>query len=128
VGDTVDPLIGDPDLPPRQVMLQVRQRSERSSGQGAVLDVADAAFDLPLGAGAAGTAGVGGQSTVAAESLEAWIPDNFARLAIVGGHQRRCGVTEDLLDEAAEVPEGAVNAVEPIVLPLIEKCPAIERP
>ena len=61
-GGAVDPLIGDLDQPGGQVTFQVGEGDERSSGQGIVLDVADAAFDLPLGPRATGTAGLGGQS------------------------------------------------------------------
>jgi hypothetical protein len=48
----VDALVGDRDGPLRQVLLQGLERDERPPGQGVVLDVAHAAFDLPLGPGA----------------------------------------------------------------------------
>src|SRR5947199_10182075 len=66
-GRAVDPLIGDLDLPRRQVTLQAGEGIERSAGQCVVLDVADAAFDLPLGPRTTGTAGLGDQSASAAE-------------------------------------------------------------
>ena len=53
-----------------------------------MLDVADAAFDLAFGPRATGTTGLGRQSSIAAEGLEAWIPDHLPGLAIVGDDQR----------------------------------------
>ena len=44
----------------------------------------------------------------------------------MGDDQGRSVVAEDLLGEAAEVPEGSVEPLEPIVLPLREEAPAIE--
>jgi hypothetical protein len=50
-GRSVDPSIRNFNLPRCQVTLQVSERTERSSGQGIVLDVADHTFDLPFGLG-----------------------------------------------------------------------------
>ena len=88
--------------------------------------IADAAFDLPFGPGATGTTGLGRQSSVPAEGLEAWIPDHLPGLKIVGSDQRRSVVAEDSLGETVEVPEGPVETLEPIVLALREEGPAIE--
>ena len=87
-GCAMDASIGDFDHPPRQVTLQLLERGERSPGQGVVLDVADAPFDLPFGAGTTRPTGLGCQSPIPAEGLEAWILDHMAGLAIVGSDQR----------------------------------------
>jgi hypothetical protein len=52
----------------------------------------------------------------------------MAGLAIVGRDQRRGVVAEDLLGEAAEMLEGALESLEPVVLPLGQKRPAVEPP
>ena len=91
-----------------------------------MLDVADAAFDLPLGPRPTGTAGLGVEPRSRQKASKPGIPDHLPGLAIVGGHQGRGVIAEDLLGEAAEVPEGAVEALEPIVLPLGEEGPAVE--
>src|SRR5271163_3774033 len=62
LGRAVDSPVGDVDHPCRQVTLQFLERGERSPGQGVVLDVADAPFDFPFGAGAARAASLGVQS------------------------------------------------------------------
>ncbi len=118
LGGAVNPTIGDLDHPSRQVTLQPLERVERSPSQGVVLDIANTAFDLPLGAGTTRATGLGRQSTIAAEYLESWIPDHMAGLTIVGRDQRRSVVAEHLLGEAAEVPEGPIEPLEPVVLPL----------
>src|SRR5271157_1641246 len=86
-----------------QVTLQNLEGSEQATGQCVVLDVANSPFDLPLGSSATGTTGFGCQPTVTAKGLESWIPDHLAGLAIVGGHQWRGVVTEDLLGEAPKM-------------------------
>src|SRR3974377_1395843 len=122
----MNPLVGDPDHPPRQVTLQVLEGSEQATAQCVVLAVADTPFNLSLGPGAARTTGLGCQPTVTAKGLEPWIPDHLAGLAIVGDHQRRGVVTEDLLGEAPEMLEGSLQALEPVVLSLRAEGPAIE--
>ena len=117
----MDALIGDRDGPLRQVVLQGLERDERPSGQGVVLDVAHAAFDLPLGPGASRAAGTWGDATVLAEGREAGMPDDRAGLGVVGDHQRRGVVAEDLLGQPAEMAASRVDAFEPVVLSLGEE-------
>ena len=126
LGCAMDPLVGDLDHPPSQVTLQNLEGSEQATGQCVVLDVANSPFDLPLGSSATGTTGFGCQPTVTAKGLESWIPDHLAGLAIVGGHQWRGVVTEDLLGEAPKMLEGSFQALEPVVLSLREEGPAIK--
>ena len=126
LGCAMDPLVGDRDHPPSQVTLQNLEGSEQATGQCVVLDVANSPFDLPLGSSATGTTGFGCQPTVTAKGLESWIPDHLAGLAIVGGHQWRGVVTEDLLGEAPKMLEGSFQALEPVVLSLREEGPAIK--
>ena len=90
-----------------------------------MLDVADAPFDLPFGAGTTGRR-TSGSIPIPAEGFEAWIEDHLAGLAIMGRHQRRGVVAEDLLGEAAELSEGSIESLEPIVLPLGKECSAVE--
>ena len=126
LGCAMDPLVGDLDHPPSQVTLQNLEGSEQATGQCVVLDVANSPFDLPLGPSATGTTGFGCQPTVTAKGLESWIPDHLAGLAIVGGHQWRGVVTEDLLGEAPKMLEGSFQPLEPVVLSLREEGPAIK--
>ncbi len=109
LGRAMNPLVGDPDHPPRQVTLQILEGSERASSQGIMLDVPNASFNLSLGPCAARTTGFGCQPTVTAKGLEPWIPDHLAGLAIVGDLQRRGVVTENLLGEAPEMSEGVAE-------------------
>src|SRR5206468_3231757 len=66
-GRAVDPPVGDMERPPEEVPLQGRERVERSAGQGVVLHIADAAFDLPLGARASGATGPRRDAPILAE-------------------------------------------------------------
>lgn len=124
----VNATIGDLDDPLRQVPLQGRERRERPPGQGVVLDVADAALDLPLGPGAPRTAGARGDAAVLAEGHEAGMPDDRAGDGVVRGHQRRGVVAEDLLGQPAEVSAGRIDALEPVVLAFGEEGLAEEPP
>src|SRR5208282_3356469 len=126
LGGAVNSLVGNLDRPPSQVTLQVLEGSERATSQSIVLDVADTPFNLPFGPRAARTTGLGCHASVAAERLKPWIPDHLAGLAIVGDHQRRGIVTEDLLGEAPEMLKGTFQALEPVVLSLCEEGPAIK--
>jgi hypothetical protein len=126
VGRAVDSPIRDLDHPCRQLPLELSKGIERSAGYGIVFHIANASFDLSFGASAKGTTGLGRQSPIFAEGLEARIPGYLAGLAIVKADQRRCIVAEDLLREAAEMLKGSVEPLEPIVLPLREECPAVE--
>ena len=91
-----------------------------------VFERPDTAFDLALGPRAARTASLGKESAIATERLESWIPHDLAGLAIVGDDQRRSVVAKDLLGESTKVPECPVEALEPVILPLGEKRPALE--
>ena len=91
-----------------------------------MFDVADAPFDFPFGAGTTGAAGLWCQSPIPTESLEAWIEDHLAGLAIMGRDQRRGVIAEHLLGEAAELSECSIETLEPVVLPLGKERPAVE--
>ena len=91
-----------------------------------VLDVADAAFDLSLGPGTTRTTRPGGQSAIAAKASK----PGFQTTSPVWGSwevtrgealsQRTCSV------RPPKWPEGPIQALEPVVLPLGEEGPAGE--
>src|SRR5262249_57615119 len=109
----VNATVGDLDDPLRQVPLQGHERGERPPGQGVVLDVADAALDLPLGPGAPRTASTRGDPPILAEGPQAGMPNDRAGRGVVGDHQRRGVVAEDLLGQSTEVAASRVDALGP---------------
>jgi hypothetical protein len=124
----MNPQIGNLDHPVGKVNSKFLERGERSTCKGIMLDVANAPFDLALGTGAPWAAGLRYQAAVSAKCLESWVPNHFAGLAIVRGHQWRGVIAEDLLSEAAEMLEGPLQALQPVVLPLSEEGSAKEPP
>jgi hypothetical protein len=115
----MDARIGDLAQPPRQVCLELGPGGEAAAGDGVALDVADAALVLALGPGPVGGAGLRPEAPVAGEGVEAVVEDDLARPRVVVRHQRLGVVEQDLLGHAAEVPEGAIEPVEPGALPLV---------
>jgi len=124
----MNPDVGDLIHPPLQMVLECREARELAAGQCVVLDIADAAFDLPLGAGAVGFTGPRDQSSVQAVGGKTRAPADLTAGAVMRADQGTGVVAEQFLGQAAEPLEGAFQAFQPIVLALGEKRPAEQPP
>ena len=95
------------------------QDCEAVAGDGVALDVADAALVLALGARAVRRARPRRHAPVAAEGVEAVVERHLAGLRVVVVDQRLGVVEQQLARHAAEVPERALQALQPRRLPLV---------
>jgi transposase len=90
-------------------------------GDGVALDVADTALVLALGPGSERSTRPRHYSPVVAEGVQALVEDDFAGLHVVLADQSLCVVDQQLARRAAEVPEGALEALQPGRLALVQE-------
>ena len=114
-----EPDIGHCLQPTLQMAVEIPPAGEPPAGKGVVLDVADAAFHLALGAGAIGVAGPGLEPPVRRERQQPLIERGPVTGSPRSRHQRLGIVHQHGARHPAEVPEGAFHAVQPRPLGLI---------
>jgi hypothetical protein len=98
------------------------------AGDGIALDVTDAALVLALGARPVWSARARQYLPVAAKRVEAIVEAHLARLGIMVVDQRHRVVQQQLACEATEMPECALQAVQPRGLPLVQKGGHVDPP
>ena len=112
-GGAVIPAVGDLALPPGEMRFQRRPADEGVPGDGVVLDVADAALVLALGARAVGRTGPGPEPPVVGEGVQPLVEADFAGHRIVAIDQGAGIVEQHLPRHSAKMTKRALDPVEP---------------
>ena len=115
----MNPPVGDLTLPPGKVGFQRRPADEVMPGDGVVLDVADAALVLTLGACAVGCTGPRPKPPIAGEGVQPLVEADLTGGRIVVIDQRAGVVEQHLPRHPAKMAKRTLDPVEPGRLPLV---------
>src|SRR6516225_131430 len=115
----MDAGVGDLAHPPGKMRLQFRPAGELMAGNRIVLDVADAALVLALGACPVRCASPRREAPITGKGAEPWVEGDLAGNRVVAVDQGPGIVEEHFLRHAAEVAKRRLDAVKPNRLPLM---------